>query len=288
MASFRYCGRDFSIDDIDLIREIIISETSITRTEISRRVCSKLGWYKLDGGLKDMSCRVALLRMEKDGLITLPAPTTKNGNGKTQVNHTSRTDPGECIQKPVGQLGDLQIELIKSKADSSLWNEYIDRYHYLKYCPLPGAQLRYFVYANNKIVALLGFGASAWSVLPRDQFIGWTSEQRKKNLHLIVNNARFLILPWIKSKNMASKILSLVAKRLPDDWENKYNYRPVLLETFVEIKRFLGTSYKAANWIYVGITKGRGKLDTYKKAALPIKYILILPINKSFKKLLAE
>ncbi len=279
MTYLRYCGRDFSTDDIQLILEIIANPSSITRTEISRRVCNKLGWYKVDGGLKDMSCRVALLRMEKDGLIKLPAPVNSNGNGKIQVKHTSRTDPGESIQQPVGQLGDLHVETIKNKVDSSLWNEYIDRYHYLKYYPLPGAQLRYFVYANEKIVSLLGFSASAWSVLPRDRFIGWTNEQRKKNLHLIVNNARFLILPWVKSKNMASKILSSVARRLPDDWENKYNYRPVLLETFVEKDRFLGTSYKASNWIYVGVTKGRGKLDIYNKAALPKKNILLLPLD---------
>lgn len=288
MTHLRYCGRDFSTADIQTILEIIASPSSITRTEISRRVCNKLGWYKVDGGLKDMSCRVALLRMEKDGLVKLPAPVTKNGNGKIQVKHTSRTDPGESIQQPVGQLGDLDIEIVKSKVDSSLWNEYIDRYHYLKYYPLPGAQLRYFVYANEKIVSLLGFGASAWSVLPRDRFIGWTNEQRKKNLHLIVNNARFLILPWVKSKNMASKILSSIARRLPENWENRYNYRPVLLETFVEKDRFLGTSYKAANWIYVGVTKGRGKLDTYNKAALPKKNILLLPLDKKFKKRLAE
>ncbi len=141
-----------------------------------------------------------------------------------------------------------------------MWNEYIERYHYLGYTPLPGAQLRYFVSMDKQILALLGFGASAWQVAPRDNFIGWDHEQRRKGLPLIVNNARFLILPWVQSKNLASKILAMIARQLPINWCERYNIQPVLMETFVEIGRFSGTCYRAANWIHVGQTKGRGKL----------------------------
>jgi len=160
------------------------------------------------------------------------------------------------------------------------------RYHYLGYTPLPGAQLRYFIYAGEQIVALTGFSAAAWQTAPRDQFIGWNHEQRKKNLHLITNNARFLILPWIKSKNLASKILSLSARYLLDDWEKKYNIRPVLLESFVEKKRFTGACYKAANWRLCGQTKGRGKLGPSGKMSVPIKDIWLYPLDKKFRNIL--
>jgi hypothetical protein len=189
-----------------------------------------LRWLKPDGKLKDMSCRVAMLRMQEDGLIELPEPL----RGKAfirKIKFTPATDPQESILCPVNQLPYLQLQMV-TKTNSFLWNEYIERYHYLGYAPLPGAQLRYFITANDQILALTGFGAAAWQTSPRNKFIGWDHEQRKRNLHLVVNNARFIILPWVQSKNLASKILALNARQLPYDWEEKYNIRPVLLESF--------------------------------------------------------
>ena len=133
----------------------------------------------------------------------------------------------------VNQLPQLHLKMV-TKVTPARWNEYIERYHYLGHATLPGAQLRYFITAGEQLVALAGFSAAAWQTAPRDQFIGWNHDERKKNLHLIVNNARFLILPWIQSKNLASKALSLMARHLPDDWEKRYNIRPVLLESFVQ------------------------------------------------------
>jgi hypothetical protein len=156
-------------------------------------------------------------------------------------------------------------------------------YHYLGHKPLPGAQLRYFVYSGNQPVALLGFGAAAWQTAPRDCYIGWSHAQREKNLHLIVNNARFLILPWVQSKNLASMILAMAARQLPDDWLVQYNYRPVLMETFVEKQRFEGTCYKAANWRYLGQTKGRGKLGPAGKQSVPIKDLWVYPLKRAFR-----
>jgi hypothetical protein len=158
----------------------------------------------------------------------------------------------------------------------------------LGYTPLPGAQCRYFVVIEDKIIALLGFGASAWQCAPRDNLIGWTHEQRKKKLHLVVNNARFLILPWVQSKNLASKILGLISKKLPTDWSIRYGYRPLLLETFVETKRFKGTCYKAANWQYVGQTKGRGKLGPPGKLSVPIKDLWLFPLDKNYQQRLSQ
>jgi hypothetical protein len=241
-------------------------------------------WLKPDGKLKEMSCRVAMLRMHRDGLLVLPPPTHTKGRLK-KIVFTSATDPHSPVVRSVDQLPQLRLQMV-SKTTSALWNEYIERYHYLGYMPLPGAQLRYFITAEKQIVALTGFGAAAWQTAPRDQFIGWNHDQRKKNLGLIINNARFLILPWVKLKNLASKILSLSVRQLPGDWEEKYNIRPVLLESFVQKDRFTGTCYKAANWTNVGQTKGRGKLGPPGKISVPIKDIWVYPLNKKFRTLL--
>ena len=227
-----------------------------------------------------------MLRMHEDGLIRLPPPTNKKQPTR-KIEFTPATNHQDPICAQVNFMPELRF-LIVSKPNSALWNEYIARYHYLGYTPLPGAQLRYFIYAGEQLVALTGFGAAAWQTAPRDQFIGWSHEQRKNNLHLVVNNARFLILPWIKSKNLASKILSITARSLPDDWEERYNIRPVLLETFVETKRFTGTCYKAANWRLCGQTKGRGKLGPAGKINVPIKDVLVYPLDKRFKKILKK
>ena len=177
-------------------------------------------------------------------------------------------------------------ERVVGSAALTLWREYIERYHYLGYTQLSGAQIRYFVYASDRLVALLSFSASAWKTAPRDQFIGWNHEQRKKNLHFVINNSRFLILPWVHSANLASKILSIVSKKLPQDWQNLYSYQPVLFETFVDSQRFAGACYKAANWTCVGLTTGRGKLSRSSKATIPIKSVWLYALTKNFKKTL--
>jgi hypothetical protein len=226
--------------------------------------------------------------MEADGLIELPVRRTGARSIRAKpIEHTARTDPGEPITAPAGELApQLRIEIAESDEKKSLWNEYIDRYHYLGYTPLAGAQLKYLVYSGDRLLALLGFAASAWKIAPRDWYIGWSDEKREENLQLVVNNARFLILPWVGSRNLASMILARVTARVPDDWMRRYRYSPVLLETFVEQKRFTGASYRAANWTLVGSTKGRGKKDRFKKAALPVKDIYLYPLHPQFKRLL--
>jgi hypothetical protein len=280
----RYCGRDFTPKELEQIRSLIEHNPMFNRTRLSEEVCRMLKWLKPDGKLKDMSCRVVMLRMQRDGLILLP-PSTRIKQPVRKIEFTPATEPQSPVLCSVDQLPQLHLKMV-TKANSALWNEYIERYHYLGHTTLPGAQLRYFIAAGEQIVALVGFGAAAWQTAPRDQFIGWNHDQRKKNLNLIVNNARFLILPWIQSKNLASKILSLMARHLPDDWENRYNIRPVLLESFVQKDRFVGTCYKAANWQKVGETKGRGKLGPAGKISVPIKDVWVYPIDKKFKVLL--
>ena len=282
----RYCGRDFSLEEMAHIRSQIALKPPHNRHQLSKMVCEQLDWRRHDGRIKDMSCRVAMLRMHRDGLIELPSPERKNGNGNTRPKITAASNPQRPLCSRIDKIGEINLHLVSSHKDSSLWNEVIQRYHYLGYTPLPGAQLRYLIFRSSTLLGALGFGAAAWSAAPRDHFIGWTSTARQANLHLVINNARFLILPWISVKNLASKTLAIASKRLPSDWELHYGYRPVLLETFVECQRFRGTCYRATNWIYVGKTKGRGKLEKSKKQVVPIKDIFLHPLVKSFREIL--
>jgi len=283
-----YCGRAFSADDIQAIKHLIEQEPSLKRSPLSRRLCELFAWTKANGELKDMTCRVALLRMQADGLITLPPSQMPGGRRRPHFPPTAATDVQTPLLQPVHELDALTLRPITAAGASRRWNEYVARYHYLGYTPLSGSQMRYNVFAGEQLVALLSFGASAWKLAGRDRFIGWQPAQRLKNLQLVVNNARFLILPWIQSQGLASKILSLIARQLPHHWHQRYGYRPVLLETFVESERHRGTCYKAANWIHVGQTVGRGKKCPVHQPMLPIKDIWLYPLRKDFARVLCR
>jgi len=283
----RYCGRAFSAADLNHIRQLLEIRPPLGRVALSRRLCQDLGWLNGLGRPKEMSCRVALLRMEKDGLLQLPPPLRKNGQGKRQPELSSVSDPREPVRASLRALEPLVFQRVEKGKTSSLWNELIQRYHYLGYHPLSGAQRRYLVWSGDgRLLAALGFGASAWQVKPRDQYIGWTHSQRAKGLHRIVNNARFLILPWVKSGGLAARILSGIIKPLRLDWKARYGYEPVLLESFVEVPRFTGISYRAANWIRLGQTQGRGKLEKQHLQMAPRKEIWIYPLHPNFRQLL--
>ena len=283
-----YRGRQFSENDLAVIREVIAGRNETSRNRISKAVCQRLSWIRENGKLKDMACRVALLQMERDGLIKLPAPKNRGGNasGKSTPLITDRTTPGCPVTSGAGSHGVLQFKIV-DKTDTSLWNEYIERYHYIGYKKLGGAQIRYFVRsADGELLALLGFSAAAWKTKCRDQFIGWDAQQRERNLPFVVDNSRFLILPWVKSKNLASRILSAAAKRLPSDWQRLYSYSPLMLETFVEEQKFTGASYSASGWTCVGSTEGRGRYDRKHERAVPVKKVFVFPLTKKFREVL--
>jgi hypothetical protein len=282
-----YCGRHFTADELQTLRHLIETHPRASRAQLSQQVCVLLDWLKPNGELKEMSCRVAMLRMQADGLITLPA-ARKRAPRQPKYLATAATDPEPLLTQPVHELPPLRLCQVAGAAQSRRWNETIARYHYLGYSPLAGSQSRYVVFAGERQVALLSFGASAWKLAARERFIGWPDEARQKNLHLVVNNARFLILPWIQSKGLASKILSLIQRQLPNDWQARYGYRPVLMETFVETPRHRGTCYQAANWIKVGQTAGRGKKCPTSKPILPIKDIWLYPLHKNFRSILCR
>jgi len=287
-SSFTICGRQFSFEDIQSIQKIIDRQPNITRAALSRDVCDLFNWIRPDGRRKDMSCRVALIKLDQQDLIKLPKPTKKIVR-KTKSQNAPISDP-RVIQKPVEQIRDLKLLPVNASSPklSKLWNELIDHYHYLGYKPLVGAQLRYLIHSADSWLGAISFSAAAWKIEQRDNYIGWSSQMRKANLRFVVCNSRFLILPWVKSKNLASKVLSLSAKRIARDWLENYGFQPVLLETFVDKERFLGTCYKAANWHYVGQTKGRGKLDRFHKCSVPIKDIYLYPLQKNFRSFLCR
>ena len=283
-----YCGREFGDADIQAIKRLMEQNPSLKRTPLSRKLCELFDWTKPNGELKDMTCRVALLRMQADGLITLAPSRMPGGRGRPHFPPTAATDAQTPMLQPVHELARLTLRPVTGTAASRLWNEYIARYHYLGYTPMSGSQLRYNVFVGEQLVALLSFGASAWKLAGRERFIGWQERERLKNLQLVVNNARFLILPWIQSKGLASKILSKIARQLPLDWHQRYGYRPVLFETFVESERHRGTCYKAANWINVGQTTGRGKKSTVHHQVIPVKDIWLYPLRKNFASVLCQ
>jgi len=282
-----YCGRHFTPDELQTLRRLIEDHPNANRAQLSRQVCALFDWLKPNGELKDMTCRVAMLRMQADGLFTLPAAQRRAPRQPAYLA-TAATDPQPLLTSPVHELPPLRLCQVSTSAHSRLWNEYIARYYYLGYTPLAGSQSRYFVFAGECLVALLSFGASAWKLAAREHFIGWQEDERQRNLPLVVNNSRFLILPWIQSKGLASKILSLIHRQLPNDWLARYGYGPVLLETFVETPRHRGTCYQAVNWIKVGQTTGRGKKSSTRKPILPIKDIWLYPLHKNFRSVLCR
>jgi hypothetical protein len=286
-AAQRYCGREFSAAELDHIRGLLELRPALGRVALSRRICQDLGWLNVLGQPKAMSCRVALLRMEKDGLIDLPGSVRKKGRRQRRFELSAASEPREPVQGSVQALEPLIFERVEMGPRSSLWNELIQRYHYMGYRPLSGAQMRYLVWsADGRLLAALGFGASAWQVKARDQHIGWNHQQRVGGLHRIVNNARFLILPWVRCPGLASRILAALPTTLRADWISRYGYEPVLLESFVEVPHFHGASYQAANWIRIGETQGRGKLEKNNQQVLPLKEIWIYPLHPQFRKVL--
>jgi Domain of unknown function (DUF4338) len=286
----RYCGRDFTPAELDLIREL--ARTLPTRRAIADAVCDALPWHRAAGRRKDMTARVALNRRHADGLITLPPPRHGNGNGR----HPRHAPAGqlalpispEPVAASLAQIAPLRLVPVTSRAGSARYNQLIREHHYLGYTPLAGAQIRYLVQARPGTVAALGFGAAAWKCAPRDTHIGWDPPTRQANLHLVAGNARFLILPHVHVPNLASAILARAARQLPADWQDRYGYAPVLLETFVDTNRFTGASYQAANWTWAGYTKGRGKLDRSHQHAQPVKDVYLYPLRPDYRRILTS
>lgn len=262
-----FAGRSFSVQELQLIQEISRDYQSLGRTEISRTLCELLAWRRPNGRLKNHECRLLLERLQELGAVSLPEIRPLGRRGPRAVELTPQSEPEQEIVGSAGEFQPLQLEVVDgSSSDSRLWQELMERYHYLHYRVPVGANLRYLVRSSacpGRALACLLWASPAWKMAVRERWIGWTEEQRRRNLQLVVSNARFLILPWVHIKGLASKILSLCARQLPADWERRYGYRPRLLETLVDANRFRGTCYRAANWVVLGRTQGRGRMDRH-------------------------
>jgi hypothetical protein len=284
------CGQQFSEETLKWIQGTIEAEPVLSRVGLSRRVCGKLNWRSANGKLKEMSCRVALLKLERRGVIELgavkrPAPKRQR---KTICEEVSRPEPIECSFRELGRVELVRVASADSEA-SRLWNEFMERYHYLGSGPLCGAQLRYLISsAEGKYLGALAFSAAAWRVKARDGWIGWSDGARGENLSKVVCNSRFLILPWVRVKNLASHVLSQSMRRLGADWKERYGFAPVVVETFVESGRFKATSYRAANWVCVGQSVGRGRQDRRRAFSLPQKDVYVYALTKHAREVLCR
>lgn len=279
-------GRSFGEAGLRVVREELAAGAGRCRAQLARRVCARLGWRTAGGALSLMSGRVALLRLERAGWIGLPPPRNGNGNGRPLV--PAQMDWPTVLPLParVDQLPGLRLHPVEQAAESELYNGLLARYHYLGLVPLAGAQMRYLVGWEGGWLGALGFGAAAWQVRDRDRFIGWDHARRRAGLPRIVNNSRLLLLPWVRCLHLASKVLALSVRRLARDFGERYGYRPVLVESFVEEGRFAGTCYRAANWQWAGWTQGRGKLGQWHEPRRPRKAIWLYPLDRRFREIL--
>lgn len=275
-----FSGRAFSSEDIELIKWTRKKYPKLKRREFMHTICEFFEWKTPAGKSKMPQCEEFLEKLEAEGILKLPE---KAKSERRDTQYESIEEKEEIN----GSAGDYNITVEIAKPEEKLrWRSYINQFHRLGDKRVFGAQLQYFIKSGDTELGCIQFSASSWALEERESWIGWTMEERKTRLNLIVNNSRYLIFPWVKIKNLASKALSLVAKRIQDDWLKKYCYAPVMLETFVNLEEFQGTCYKAANWINIGETKGRGRMDRYNEYALAKKAIFIYPLQKEFKEIL--
>ncbi len=282
-------GKIVSPSDIELINSLIEQNKNWTRTRLSRELCKIWDWRMPNGQLKDMACRSLLLKLHRLELIHLPEPLHDGRNHLR--NKTSKILQIDYSTFPINtrlkEILPLTFKIVNETEEVLLFKTLLHNHHYLGYKGTVGEHLKYLVFDNRlRPIAVLLFGSAAWRLEDRDQFIGWDDETRQRNLFYLTNNMRFLILPWVKVPNLASHILSQIARRIQSDWIEKYNHPIVMLETFVEINRFKGTCYKAANWIYVGKTKGRSRNDRYSTLHVPIKDIYLFPLTPNYHEIL--
>jgi len=283
----RLMGRSFGAETLAVVREQVRLAQPANRAEVARRVCVALQWRSPGGSYQLMSARVALLRLHRRGLIALPAPRSRGNNENRCLGLLRPMAPTPPpVQCRVDQLRGLKVECVCGREAARRYRQLLQQYHYLGYSATAGAQLRYLITAEEGVLGVIGFGAAAWKVQARDSWVGWSPAQRQARLHLIVNNTRFLLVPWVRCTNLGSKVLGLCARRLGTDFRQRYGYAPVLLETFVEQARFTGGVYRAANWQCVGQTQGRGRNSTSHAPSLPRKAVWLYPLERDGRAIL--
>jgi len=285
-----FCGRVIAASELQLVRQIIEDFPSLSQAELAHTICELLDWRRPNGKLKSMECLDWLQKwQQRTRLPALPELRVTKPRGAHRFQADPQADPQPPLRGRLADYQPLQVQLIEGLADRRLFQQYVQRYHPLGYRVPYGAQLRYFVRGHHPpdILACLLFTSAAWKMAPRDAWIGWSDPARRANLPLLVNNGRFLILPWVEVPHLASHILALAARQLPTDWLAAYGARPILLETLVD-RPYSGTCYRAANWILVGQTQGRGRMDRTHQAQGSHKDILVYPLDARWRQRLCE
>ncbi len=283
-TNFKYRGKTYSSNEIAFIRQLIEENPTDSRRALSKKLCVAWNWTQKNGALRDMVCRSFMLELDRAGHIKLPPKKRYPKN-----NLVNRSKPTQIVidQSPImGKLSDIKpikFYQVRHTKREPLCNSLIEQYHYLGYCQPVGEHLKYIIYTENTPIACMTWSSAPRHIGSRDRFINWSPEIRKKNIHLMVYNSRFLILPWVNVKFLASHLLSVAAKVLTSDWQHYYQHPIYYLETFVDTERFAGTCYYAANWKFLGKTTGRGKNDQTNKVNRSIKDVLGYPLSKDFR-----
>jgi len=280
----RYRGKAVTDAEVVFIREFIARNPGKSRWMFSRKLCQAWGWVQQNGALRDMVCRGLMLQLARAGQIELPPVRIRIVNPLVHRKKPSRVGIDQTpLDGELSDLGPLEFRQVRRTEEEALFNGLIEEHHYLGYCQPVGEQLKYIVFAKGRPIACLAWSSAPRHIGSRDQFIGWTKQVREKNLSLIACNTRFLILPWVRVSCLASHILGKMVKILPKDWERFYHHSLYYLETFIDRERFPGTCYRAANWLTIGRTTGRGKNDQTGRANRSRKDVLGYPLSTAFR-----
>jgi hypothetical protein len=288
-SEWKYRGRIVTAEDVQFIGKVIAAEPGASRRTLSKKLCEAWEWRQANGALRDMVCRGLLLMLERAGQIELPPVTYKRHNPLAQ---RARPEPVLLDQTSIDgrlkDLGPIQFQQVRRTADEPLFNSLMEHHHYLGYEQPVGEHLKYLVWAAGRPIACLAWSSAPRHIGSRDRYIGWSREARRRNIRLIAYNTRFLILPWVRIEHLASHVLGGMAARVSADWERIYGHPIYFLETFVDPERFRGTCYRAANWVWLGRTTGRGKDDHTNRVNRSIKDVLGYPLHRRFRQLLNE
>lgn len=282
-------GKTLGQVELENIRSLLQEHPQKSRSFISYRVCEELNWMQPNGKPQDVACREILRRLEQAELIHLPPARNLTPNQRKALSGALEPHPElDLIATPAkGSLNDfstVRLVLAKDEETAKLWRDMIRRYHYLGYQWSVGRSVKYLFYIGHDLIGAMSWGSACWKLACRDAFVGWNQATRIRNLQMLAGNHRFLILPWVQIKNLASHVLSLAARQLSQDWRNIYGIELALLESFVDPSRFKGTCYKAANWIYLGQSKGSSKSGNHYHFHGHVKDIYVYPLTPEFRK----
>jgi hypothetical protein len=282
-----FCGTAVRAEEWEILREIV-DTCGVSRTELASTICEALGWVRSNGRLKTRECYEYLGLLEEKGLLRgLPAKREQRPRGVTSIHYTSASEPRAERRGELAEVQPVSLSLVSGAEQRALWRELVERHHYLGHKVAYGAHLRYLVWMSapqRELCGCLQFSSAARRVASRDRWIGWDDATRQRGLTQVVNNSRFLILPWLHIRDLASHVLSQASRVVVEDWQEAYGVRPVLLETFVTRERYEGTCYRAANWVEVGATAGRGRMDRENRWAEPVKTCLVYPLVGDFRR----